>query len=668
MRQADLGGAGLYRRDIDGLRALAVMAVVLFHINAHWLPGGFVGVDVFFVISGYLITRNIVTDLDGARFTLAEFYLRRIKRIVPVMLTVLAFTLLAGYFVLLPEDLEALAKSAVWSVASLANVYFWREVNTDYFATESAQLPLLHLWSLGVEEQFYLFWPLLLAGIWRLWPRTVSGRNAALRPALILALLLVPLSVVFAEWYFEASPRFVYYMLPSRAGELMVGAAAALWSMGSRPDSITWVRSTVMNWMGLSLLLLSLLFLNETQVFPGWRSLLPTVGAALLLLAGLGAQGTWLQRALSFAPMVWIGRLSYSLYLWHWPVLAYWRYLYGQPGALEGMGLLALMFVLSWCSHRWVEEPARHVRYGAARVLMGQFVLPGGALLLFALFLVLGPRLGLPAHSQQYLLALQERRADLQAAYQQDWVCQRQRLHDADLKNDRCVLGKATERPPRVLLFGDSNAAHYIPMLKAVAETTGFSFRNYAIGACPPVMGDPQPFVHAERLSDCRESLALAWTDSQAYSVLVLGGSWLDYGRRSPIFMARLEETLQLVAARGQRVVLLAKTPQLSGYDSHCREKALKLPWLNCAGLDQRFSSELQDLNQALREMADRIPGVKFFDASSQLCPEGRCKIYADDNTPRYFDASHLTVKASHELGLAVLQQDAGAVSEMFAP
>lgn len=647
---------------------MAVLAVVIFHINAHWLPGGFVGVDVFFVISGYLITRNIVADLDGQRFTLAEFYRRRIKRIVPVMLTVVAATLLAGYCLLLPEDLADLSKSVVWSVASLANVYFWREVNTDYFATESAQLPLLHLWSLGVEEQFYLFWPLLLAAAWRLWPGSHKGCSAGLKPSLLFALLCVPLSAIFAQFYFETSPRFVYYMLPSRAGELMLGAAAALWALRGGAQRLTAQGFKLMGWAGLGLLALSLLFLNESQVFPGWRSLLPTVGAALLIVAGLGSQATWLQKGLSFAPMVWVGRLSYSLYLWHWPVLAYWRYLYGQPSATEGMVLLALMFLLSWCSFRWVEQPARHATLSAAQVLLRQLLLPGGALLLCAVYLALGPRFGLPSHSQQYLEALQARRADLQAAYQQEWVCQRQRLKAHDLSDPRCVLGKDVEQPPRVLLFGDSNAAHYIPMLQTVAESAGFSFRNYAVGACPPVMGEPHAFVHAERLSDCQNSLTMAWDDAKAYPVLVLGGSWLAYVQRSPLFMARLEATLRTVVSRGQRVVLLAKTPQLLSYDSHCREKALKATWLSCSAHGPQVDAEVNAVNQALAELAARIPGVQFFDPTPQLCPEGRCKIYESSGLPLYFDAGHLTVKASRQLGQALLMQDPEAIRAIFAP
>jgi peptidoglycan/LPS O-acetylase OafA/YrhL len=151
-----------YRSDIDGLRAIAVVSVIVFHLKSSLLPGGFVGVDIFFAISGYLITKNIAEGMEAGRFSIIEFYRRRIKRIAPVMLTVIASVLCIGYLVLLPEELVALAKSAIWSVGSLANVYFWHEVDTEYFATASSQLPLLHLWSLGVEEQFYLIWPLLL--------------------------------------------------------------------------------------------------------------------------------------------------------------------------------------------------------------------------------------------------------------------------------------------------------------------------------------------------------------------------------------------------------------------------------------------------------------------------------------------------------------------------
>ena len=230
--------AHTYRAHIDGLRAVAVLSVMLFHAHGAWLPGGFVGVDIFFVISGFLITRNIVSDIAAGRFTLHEFYRRRIKRIAPMMFVVVAATLVASTLVMTPEDAQAVAKSAFWSVASLANVHFWRSLDGGYFANSSAEVPLLHLWSLGVEEQFYFVWPLLL-----LW-------SASLRRPLLLVLVAVAAlgSFELASSLFASDPSFVYYMLPTRMGELLIGSVLGLWIAGQPPPPPPEAHEHLLRW------------------------------------------------------------------------------------------------------------------------------------------------------------------------------------------------------------------------------------------------------------------------------------------------------------------------------------------------------------------------------------------------------------------------------------
>ena len=212
-----------YRPEIDGLRGVAVLVVILFHIDPQWLPGGFVGVDVFFVISGYLITGILDKELSNDRFTITSFYERRIRRILPALWALFVVCLPISYWLLLPADAEAAGKSALWSILGMANVFFWREVKTDYFAPESAQMPFLHLWSLGVEEQFYLLWPLALFLIYKHWNRRARILAASLAIAIVvISTLLADLTIS------DQDLRFAYYMLPARAGELAVGAALAL--------------------------------------------------------------------------------------------------------------------------------------------------------------------------------------------------------------------------------------------------------------------------------------------------------------------------------------------------------------------------------------------------------------------------------------------------------
>ena len=293
--------ASEYRPDIDGLRAIAVLSVMLFHARDTALPGGFVGVDIFFVISGYLISKHIATEADAGRFSLAEFYRRRIRRIAPMMLTVVAATLAVALVVMTPEDATTVAKAAVWSVASLANLHFWRDLDTGYFTDSSAEAPLLHLWSLGVEEQFYILWPLLLA---------VAVRRMRTRWLLTAMAGLAALSFAAAAAIFPHDPMFAYYMLPTRAGELLLGALVGVASARNQLAPAP-AMGRLAGTTGLLLIAGSLWMIDRHDPFPGWLAVPPTLGAALVILAGEGRHARTLP-GLSSPPMVVIGKVSYS--------------------------------------------------------------------------------------------------------------------------------------------------------------------------------------------------------------------------------------------------------------------------------------------------------------------------------------------------------------------
>ena len=256
-----------YRPDIDGLRAIAVLAVIFFHLHESLLPGGFVGVDVFFVISGFLITRNILREIECGAFSLLEFYRRRVKRIAPAMLVVVAVTLLFSQLLMLPEDARSASKSAFASVASLANVYFWLFTDKSYFAVSTRELPFLHLWSLGVEEQFYLLWPLALVLLYRPW--------RALRFAAGMLTLAIG-SFALAQALVADHPEFTYYMLPTRAGEFALGALVAI-AVVKRAQprwpspAVAWLAA-----IGMTMLVGSLVLLRGRVPFPGWLAVPPS--------------------------------------------------------------------------------------------------------------------------------------------------------------------------------------------------------------------------------------------------------------------------------------------------------------------------------------------------------------------------------------------------------
>jgi peptidoglycan/LPS O-acetylase OafA/YrhL len=639
--------ANRYRPDIDGMRAIAVLAVILFHLDRNALPGGFIGVDIFFVISGFLITRNIVTELHYGKFTIVDFYRRRVKRIAPAMLLVVAATLGVAEILLLPEDARDTAKSAFASVASLANVYFWLYRDSGYFAPASSSLPLLHLWSLGVEEQFYLLWPAILAA---------TFRPSRFRGFIVVAAAVAVISFALADILFPRDPSFVYYMLPTRAGELLlgsIGAVATLYRLDERIPG--WCASTFVIF-GLVAIALSLALITEDVPFPG-RYAVPSTLGAVLAIVGAGHRPTdRLVSVLSSRPLVAIGLVSYSAYLWHWPLIAIYSYGYGHINMLAGILIVVVTFVLAALTYKFVEQPARNKRWPATKVFVVQLAIPGAVVALLSIALVYQSRIGIPWPTPTYLTELASIRKSLRPAFMFDRVCQRQRIATADLKNPNCVLGDTQVEEPRAILFGDSNAAHYVGMIEAFANHGGFRFRNVEIGSCPPLARDPAPFVSARREVDCRASLARVLPVVDRFPVVIVSSSWSSYASRSEAFLPAFFEMANALAAKGKLVIIIGKVPPIAGYDRRCREKALRFPNLDCENPAVPVDPAIAKINAQLSQFASHHVNIRYFDATAFLCPDNRCRAYADNGAPRYFDTEHLTMAESDELGAAIVR------------
>ena len=644
MSKPDEGGG--YRPDIDGLRAVAVLAVVVYHARASLLPGGFVGVDIFFVISGFLISGIIFTRIDRGVFSLLDFYRRRVQRIAPAMFVVVAATLAAGYWLLLPRDATGLARSAVFSVGSLANVYFWLYQDQGYFAADSRELPLLHLWSLGVEEQFYMVWPLVLMAIGQRWRS---------RAFLIWSTAAAAASFVLGDLLFSWDPSFVYYLMPTRAGELLVGAIVSALVLGGASTLASRHRSLA-GLAGATAIALSLFLYSDTTIFPGVRAMLPTVGAAALLLAGSRPGGGPVTRLLATKPLVAIGLISYSVYLWHWPLMAFYRYGFGElsPPAQWLMPVFAI--VLGGISYALVEQPARALRMPPLRTIVVGYAVPGAVVVAAALLIVQGPRLGIPLRDARYMAALRELNDKTRAAFTFDYVCQKQLLQASDFTDRRCVVGPTNGGEPRVMLWGDSNAAHYIGILGRAAERAGFRFRNAEIGSCPPVSTDPVPFVEPRRARDCRASLAAGWPAVEHFPVVILGASWSTYDKASPAFFPAIADTVNRLLQRGAFVLLLGKMPTVEGYDARCPQKQLTFPFLSCPVLRRPLSDEVKAANTTLSGLARGHERVAYFDMTPYMCTDGGCQSIGSDGEPLYFDESHISMAASWKLGTEIMK------------
>lgn len=643
-----------YRPDIDGLRAIAVLSVVLFHIKASLLPGGFVGVDIFFVISGYLITGNILKDRASEYgFSWAEFYRRRALRILPVLFVVILATLVVGHFILLPDDLKELSYVSIASILPTANVYFTYFLDTGYFADASALQPLLHLWSLGVEEQFYLFWPSLLLLL-----LARSGRRAQL---MAVAVLIVA-SFMLAESLLVSQPMFAYYMLPTRAGELLIGAFLAMLLNQQRLTEMPSQWRNLMGLTGLGLIVFSLLWISEDVGFPGINALPSTTGAALLIWAGSGKPGL-VNRLLALPLLVFVGLISYSLYLWHWPVLAFYRYAAGPIEPLAGIGLFVLMLLLSILSYRWVERPLRRLNWSLSKVAFKGLMPTSAALFSLCAALVLTKGYGLYALDERYHHALSLIKP-APAAFTYPYVCQSNRLDDSSLHRATCIISNDPTQEPAALLWGDSHAAHYIGVLGAFTEEGHFGFRNAAHSSCPPIFEGVETVLSPARQTNCLHSIATVQKYLDRYSTVVMGGAWSGYLRRNPDFFIHLENTVEALVSNDKRVVLLGQVPMFRNVDRKCQQKALKSLVRTCPTEDtEELLSPRPTANQTLQMLAAKWENVFYFDVSGALCQEDVCRSTLDGGLV-YYDGDHLSMDGSWAVGRRLVQS--AGIPELF--
>lgn len=336
-----------YRAEVDGLRAVAVIAVIIFHAGFSFFPGGYAGVDVFFVISGYLITSILLAELHSGRFSLASFYERRVRRILPALFFVCAVTLPFSWFLLVPDELKTYMGSMAATALFSSNVFFWRV--SGYFGPDAEVQPLLHTWSLGVEEQYYLIFPVALIVFWRLGVRALAA----------LLFLVVLLSLAIAIWAVEDHASAAFFLLPSRAWELLAGALVAFYHFQYPNRTVNRGACNIFSLIGFAMVLASFVVLDEHSGFPGLPAMLPVTGAMLLVL--FAWPGTLIGALLASRPFVLVGLMSYSAYLWHQPLLAFSYHAMGghPPAHIAGL-MVFLTLPLAWLSWKYVETPFRN--------------------------------------------------------------------------------------------------------------------------------------------------------------------------------------------------------------------------------------------------------------------------------------------------------------------
>ncbi|HTQ12938.1 MAG TPA: acyltransferase family protein [Rhizomicrobium sp.] len=639
-----------YRPDIDGLRALAILPVVFFHYQVPGFSGGFVGVDVFFVISGYLIASLIHAEMREGRFSILGFYERRVRRIFPALFTVLVASTLAAIVILFPDDLERFGRSLFATAFFAANFEFWRELG--YFDVSAELKPLLHLWSIAVEEQFYLLFPPILMA--------VAGRAKARGLATVAVIFAA--SLAFSLWAVRTHPEFAFYMLPARAWELMLGAMLAIGSLEPPPRAVR----EGMAALGVAMIAASVALYTRATPFPGAAALLPCVGTALVIHAGHGE--TSVNAALSWRPLVFVGLISYSLYLWHWPLIVYARHVLGhEPGAWATAGLMAAAFALAAFSWRFVERPfrARTFRPPRRKLFAGALAAMAAAAACGAVFVSARGLPGrLPADVQRILAA--EHDEDPRAV-----TCFG--MTGADVRAGKlCRIGDLSAPVPDFVLWGDSHAGSIIPAVDVVAKREHRSGYFAATDSCPPLLGVTRP--DAWKCRDFNDAVIDVALGPHIRDV-ILDARWaknaegLSYGDEPPgrillyddlgrgtdrasthaVFLRGLVRTVGKLTDAKKKVIIVASAPEI-GWPVPVVLARLRLMG-DKRDMDLPLETDLRRQRTVLLDfglMKFRF-GVRLVDPADVLCDDRVCHVI-ENGYPLYRDEHHLSAHAARLL------------------
>jgi len=638
-----------YRPEVDGMRAVAIIAVLLYHAGLG-LPGGFMGVDVFLVISGYLITSQIVGDLESCEFTLVRFWERRVRRILPAAVVMVSITLAAGWFLLLPDAYSRLAGSAAWQAVFGANFYFW--ITSDYFTSAAGVLPLLHTWSLAVEEQFYLLFPVILWACYRLLSLRKRTAYLALFAAAAVASLTLSVAAV------RHRPLVAFYLLPGRAWELLMGSFVALLPASVSPSRVAW--RNVADCLGIAAILGPCFLYTRGTPFPGLAAIPPCLGTALIIWAGRiplpdGHRRLPVERLLASGPVVFVGLISYSLYLWHWPLFAATNYLvFGPQPLVLRVSLAALAVLLAVISWRIVETPLRMRRVLPSRTA----IFLGGALgtgVVLSVATVIHHEKGFPSRFPRD--AIEISRSCLDARF-------RRELTLAEIKAGRFVpIGKpASEDPIELLVWGDSHAMAAATAFDRMLLERGVSGRLATHSSTAPVLGAywHEDYGLNEDAIDFNEAI-FDFIRTRRIRHVVLVAHWRRYAdaKGTRPLAAALQTTVQRLAAGGTKPQIMLDTPY-PGFNApraaafmairQCDFSQLlttaEILRRTAAGIDARCLAKLEALGATILD-----PKPAFLDADGKhfkIIQEGQCL---------YFDDHHLSVAGAELVLLPFLRR-----------
>jgi peptidoglycan/LPS O-acetylase OafA/YrhL len=646
-----------YRSDIDGLRAVAVISVLFFHSGFSFFSGGYVGVDIFFVISGYLITTIIVREIANNDFSISRFYERRFRRILPPLVVVVAVSLIIGFFFLTPDGVVDLGKSAIATALFSSNMLFYFE--SGYFDGAAEMKPLLHTWSLAVEEQYYIFFPLLLILIAKI------DTKHYLRWLLVLGGLSFVACVVLTSIKSSAA----FYWIPTRAWELFIGSILALHII---PNPSKRLLREVYSILGVMMIAYSVFQYSSETSFPGAAALLPTIGTALIILAGTGGHSL-VSMALSFRPVVFIGLISYSLYLWHWPVIVYTKIFFIKE--LTGpviLVMLTLIFILSIISWKYVESPFRrkvvlkekHTLLSASAIVSVSLILSGFVFIKHA------------GHTDNLTndITLNNNLKDFEWSH---WGSCEKAVNRMKNRQNLCDIGIET-KPVSFILWGDSHA-------KALASGIDLSTKNIGLrgkiatqSACPPLLSIERP--NRKSCNEFNQKVLKFISITHEIDTVILAARWAlsTKGTRykqeqgSPVqlvdiksvssedssnvelFEIGLRRTIKELHRLGKKVILVNPVPEV-GYNVPSAHLIASMTKQNInkliAPTAKEYEKRTKEVVSIFREIKNQFP-IEMVNPDIYLCDKGYCNV-AIDGIPLYRDDDHLSTFGSKYISKA---------------
>lgn len=647
-----------YRSDIDGLRAIAVLLVLMFHAGINILPSGFIGVDIFFVISGFLITSIIYSAQKNNTLSISEFYIRRLWRLQPALIAVVLFTLLIAFLFYLPADFISYLREAKYTMLVTSNQYFSR-ATTAYAAPETNYLLLLHTWSLSIEWQWYLILPASMVLLYKyLSPKSLKIFTVA------ITLIMAGISLFLSQIYPDKS----YYFLTSRIFEFLFGSCLVI--LNTESFKLKSRTATLLGGLSIAALLYCATRNDIVLGYPDYHAVIVVAASALLIFTGSSTHSV-ITRALSYPPLVFIGTLSYSLYLWHWPIFATGRYLGFSENAAFILICFTLTFALSWLSYRYVEKPFRRKHVSLLWSLALLILIP--ALIFIVLSSVAGKYQGFSwrfGSQFQHVASLLKEHTAPQRKYCIDDV--------SDINNTRCIFGDVNA-PKKALLIGDSHANHFWNFFDVLAKDAHISVTTQATSSCLTLPGLFQFdwwYFKSAVYQKCHDDSEKYFENIRQgnFDYVILGEVWDDYvsdkiinhiddKRSLALSQSRLEvatkKALEAIIAAGAKPVIIKQVYVMPDNYMHCFYDGVKLRKDYVENSCNTAFGE-ESANSWFSQLFDRLqteyPELIVIDPKEVQCAGDTCKTEIN-GVPVYRDVGHITDYASYMLGEEYLRK-----------